>query len=129
LSKSSHLIGGAQDLPVHLLVYIEVAQYGKVLSSSLLYLIFAKMSLPCKFIPSHIPFYFATHYRSRHAPPAPRSTSQELEAQQTEDLNAHDLLPAELRKLKQDLKLYNNLGCMVTFNMIIKDWVVWNGYV
>ena len=78
----------------------------------------------CKSIPSHIPFYFATHYRSRHAPPAPRSTSQELEAQQTEDLNAHDLLPAELRKLKQDLKLYNNLGCMVTFNTIIKDWVV-----
>jgi hypothetical protein len=53
---------------------------------------------------------------------------EELEAQQAEDLQAHDLLPADLRKLKQDLDFYNSIGRLVTFNKIIKDWVVWDRY-
>lgn len=81
-----------------------------------------------KSLPRRIPFYFAARTRPCHTPTI-RSASQELEAQQTEDLNAHDLLPAQLRKLKQDLELYNNLGQMVTFCTVLKDWVFWNRYV
>jgi len=77
---------------------------------------------------SRTPFYFTSRYRSRHLPAtAPiRSFSQEHEAHQVEDLNAHDLLPAELRQLKQDLAFYNNIGRLVTFNRVIKDWVTWD---
>lgn len=75
------------------------------------------------------PFYITARYRSRHAPSnVARSSSEELEALQAEDLQAHDLLPADLRKLKRDLDFYNSIGRLVTFNKIIKDWVVWDRY-
>ena len=80
-------------------------------------------SLPCA------PFYITSRYRSRHAPTIAHSSSQELEAHQADDLQACDLLPAELRKLKQDLELYNSIGRLLTFDKIIKDWVVWDRYV
>jgi hypothetical protein len=57
-----------------------------------------------------------------------RSASQELEAQQTEDLNAHDLLPAQFRKLKEDLEFYNDIGRVVTFSTVLKGWVFWDRY-
>jgi hypothetical protein len=72
---------------------------------------------------SRIPFYFAA--RRRNATP-PRSVSEELQAQQETDLRAEDIKPAELRKLKQDLELYNAVGRLVTFDKILKDWVTWN---
>ena len=40
----------------------------------------------------------------------------------------HDLLPVELHKLKEDLRFYSNIGHLVTFNNVIKDWVVWGWY-
>jgi hypothetical protein len=76
------------------------------------------------------PFYFTSRYRSRHAPATTvRSSEEELQANQAEDLHAQDLLPVELRKLKQDLDLYNNIGRLVTFNKVIKDWVAWDRFV
>jgi ribosomal protein S12 methylthiotransferase accessory factor YcaO len=93
-----------------------------------------------KSLPSRIPFYFAARSQSRHATftvgsgahhaaAAVRSVSQEREAEQAEDLHAHDLLPAALRQLEQDLDLYNNIGRLVTFNKLIRDWVPWNRHV
>jgi len=81
-----------------------------------------------KSLPRHSPFYFTARDQSRRASGPIRSASEDLEAQHIEDLKAHDLLPAEFRKLKQDLELYNNIGHMVTFDRIIKDWVVWTRY-
>ena len=84
------------------------------------------MSFPQKYQPSCIPFYFAVRH---HDCTPPRSVSEELQAQQDLDLRAEDLKPAELRKLKQDLDLYNATGRIVTFDRILRDWVTWNRYV
>ena len=84
------------------------------------------MSSPRKSQPNRIPFYFAARRRDRTPP---RSVSEELQAQQDLDLRAEDLKPAELRKLKQDLDLYNATGRIVTFDRILRDWVTWNRYV
>ena len=65
------------------------------------------MSSPRKSQPNRIPFYFAARRRD-HTPP--RSVSEELQAQQDLDLRAEDLKPAELCKLKQDLKDTQGLG-------------------
>ena len=81
-----------------------------------------------KSLPHHIPFYFAAHTQPHYTPTTTCSTSQGLKAQQTEDLNTHNLLPTQLCKLKQDLELYNNLGQMVTFCTILNNWVVWDQY-
>ena len=75
---------------------------------------------------SRIPFYFAARRRNRTPP---RSALEELEAQQDLDLRAEDLKPAELRKLKRDLDLYNATGRIVTFDKVLRDWVTWNRYV
>jgi hypothetical protein len=87
------------------------------------------MSPTRKSLPSRIPFYFSARSRTYRTPSVTRSASQELQAEQAEDLRAHDLLPADLRKLKQDLELYNNIGRIVTFNKTLKDWVVWDRYI
>jgi hypothetical protein len=73
--------------------------------------------------PSRLPLYFAV--RRRHEPTPPRSLSEELVAEQETDLRAEDLKPAELRKLRQDLDLFNATGRIVTFNKVLKDWVTW----
>lgn len=52
-----------------------------------------------------------------------------FEVHQEDDLWAHDLLPVELHKLKQYLDHYNSICHLITFNKIIKDWVVWDRYV
>jgi hypothetical protein len=75
---------------------------------------------------SRIPFYFAARCRDRTTP---QSASEELEAQQNVDLDAEDLKPAELRKLKRDLDLYNARGCIVTFDKVLRDWAIWDRYV
>ena len=84
------------------------------------------MSFPRKSQPSRIPFYFTARHRDRTPP---RSASEELEAQQGLDMHAEDHKPAELRKLKQDLDLYNATGRIVTFDKILRDWVTWDRYV
>jgi tRNA A37 N6-isopentenylltransferase MiaA len=84
------------------------------------------MSSPQKSNPSRIPFYFAARRRDRTPP---RSDSEALEAQQNVDLHAEDLKPAELRRLKRDLELFNATGRIVTFDKVLKDWTTWNRYV
>ena len=88
---------------------------------------FTTMPSVGKFQSSCIPFYFNACARSCHNPSlTTHSPSQQLDAEQTEDLRAQDLLPADLCRLKRDLELYNNIGHIVTFNRTIKDWVVWD---
>jgi hypothetical protein len=90
---------------------------------------FATMPSMRKSQSSRIPFYFNARIqaRSRHNPSlTTHSPSQQLDTEQTEDLRAQDLLPADLRGLKRDLELYNDIGRIVTFNRTIKDWVVWD---
>jgi hypothetical protein len=75
-------------------------------------------------MPSHIPNYFAA--RLHRAATPPQFLSEQLQDQQETDLHAEDLKPAELRKLKQELDLYNAMGRIVTYNKILKDWATWS---
>ena len=84
------------------------------------------MSSPQKSNSSCIPFYFAARRRDRTAP---QSDSEALKAQQNVDLCAEDLKPAELCRLKRDLELFNAMGCIVTFDKVLKDWATWSWYV
>ena len=87
-----------------------------------------------RYQPSRIPAYFAAcrngkRNHSRNSTPPPRSLSEDLEAQQEIDLRAEDLKPAKLRRLQQELNLYNATGHIVTFDKVLNDWVTWDRFV
>jgi hypothetical protein len=71
-------------------------------------------------------YFFA---RRRHSAALPPSRSDKLQAQQDADLRAEDLKPSQLRKLKEELDLWNATGRIVTFDITLKDWADWNRYV